>query len=131
MHIIQSKISQERSKIMNFCKRSYHHILRYLYTEIIKRGGEISLHKHFKRLEILINRDLPMLVLFFTRNLSKTIIVLITDRVCGDYTVKLTLPKSEKETTYLLWMLMANMAGATKYNKIGPVVRSPFSLNGG
>ena len=48
MHIIQSKICQERSKIMNFCKRSYQSILRYMYTETIKRGGEISLHKHFK-----------------------------------------------------------------------------------
>ena len=48
LHIIQSKISQERSKIMNFCKRSYQLILRYVYTETIKRGGEISLHKHFK-----------------------------------------------------------------------------------
>ena len=37
---------------MNFCKRSYQPILRYLYTETIKRGGEISLHKHFKLLEI-------------------------------------------------------------------------------
>ena len=33
---------------MNFCKRSYQPILRYIYTETIKRGGEISLHKHFK-----------------------------------------------------------------------------------
>ena len=33
---------------MNFCKRSYQPILRYLYTETIKRGGQISLHKHFK-----------------------------------------------------------------------------------
>ena len=33
---------------MNFCKRSYQPILRCLYTETIKRGGEISLHKHFK-----------------------------------------------------------------------------------
>ena len=32
---------------MNFGKRSYQPILRYLYTETIKRGGEISLHKHF------------------------------------------------------------------------------------
>ena len=32
---------------MNFCKRSYQPILRYLYTETIKRRGEISLHKHF------------------------------------------------------------------------------------
>ena len=39
--------SQERSKIMNFCKRSYQPISRYLYTDTIKRGGEISLHKHF------------------------------------------------------------------------------------
>ena len=34
---------------MNFCKGIYQPILRYLYTEIIKRGGEISLHKHFKK----------------------------------------------------------------------------------
>ena len=33
---------------MNFCKRSYQPILRYLYTETIKRRGEISLHEHFK-----------------------------------------------------------------------------------
>ena len=32
---------------MNFCKRNYQLILRYLYTEAIKRQGEISLHKHF------------------------------------------------------------------------------------
>ena len=32
---------------MNFCKRNYQPILRYLYTEAIKRQGEISLHKHF------------------------------------------------------------------------------------
>ena len=37
---------------MNFCKRSYQPILRYLYTETIKRGGEISLHKHFNYLLI-------------------------------------------------------------------------------
>ena len=48
-YYIQSKISQQGSKIMNFCKRTYQPILRYLiYTETIKRGGEISLHKHFK-----------------------------------------------------------------------------------
>ena len=33
---------------MKFCKRSYQPILRYVYTEAIKRQGEISLHKHFK-----------------------------------------------------------------------------------
>ena len=49
LHIVQSEISQERSKIMNFYKRSYQPILRYLYTEAIKRQGEISLHKHFKQ----------------------------------------------------------------------------------
>ena len=32
---------------MQFCKRSYQPILRYLYTEDAKRRGEISLHKHF------------------------------------------------------------------------------------
>ena len=42
LHIIQSDISQERSKIMNFCKRSYQVILRYLYTETKKRRGKIS-----------------------------------------------------------------------------------------
>ena len=47
MHIIQSEISQERSKIMNFYKRRYQLILRYLYTETIKCRGEISLHIHF------------------------------------------------------------------------------------
>ena len=51
MHIIQSEISQERSKIMNFDKRSYQPILRYLYTEAVKRQGEISLHKHFKNVK--------------------------------------------------------------------------------
>ena len=40
LHIVQGEISQERSKIMNFYKRSYQLILRYLQ-------GEISLHKHF------------------------------------------------------------------------------------
>ena len=33
---------------MNFYKRSYQPIFGYLYTEAIKRQGEISLHKHFK-----------------------------------------------------------------------------------
>ena len=33
---------------MNFYKRSYQPILHYLYTETIKRQGEISLHRHFK-----------------------------------------------------------------------------------
>ena len=52
LHIIQSEISQEKSKIMNFefCKRSYQPIWRYLHTEAIKRRGEISLHKHFNSL---------------------------------------------------------------------------------
>ena len=40
----------QQSQIMNFCKRSYQPILRYLYTEVIKRRGEISLHKHFNEL---------------------------------------------------------------------------------
>ena len=43
------QISQERRKIPNFCKRSCQPILRYLYTETIKRRGEISLHKHFNQ----------------------------------------------------------------------------------
>ena len=47
-HVIQSEISQERSKKMNQLKKSYQHILRYLYSETIKHRGEISLHKHFK-----------------------------------------------------------------------------------
>ena len=47
LHIIHSKISQQRSKIMNFYKRSYQPILRYLYTEATKRRGEILLHRHF------------------------------------------------------------------------------------
>ena len=33
---------------MNFCKRSYQPILRYLCTEVKKRRGEILLHKYFK-----------------------------------------------------------------------------------
>ena len=50
LHIIQSKISQERSKIMNFYKSSYQLIfLRYLYTKTIKRLTEISLHNPFKK----------------------------------------------------------------------------------
>ena len=44
MHIIQGEISQGRSKIMNFYTRSYQLILRYLYSETVKRRGEISLH---------------------------------------------------------------------------------------
>ena len=36
---------------MNFYK-SYQPILRYLYTEIIKRKGEISLHRHLDRLKL-------------------------------------------------------------------------------
>ena len=49
LNVIQSEISQERSKIMNFCNRSYHDlILRYLYSETIKRRSEILLHRHFK-----------------------------------------------------------------------------------
>ena len=40
LHIIKSEISQETSKMMNFYKRSYQPILRYLYT--IKCRGEIS-----------------------------------------------------------------------------------------
>ena len=51
LHVIQSKISQERSKVMNFYKSSYQLILRYLYTETVKRRGEISLHKHFNNLK--------------------------------------------------------------------------------
>ena len=41
---LSTETSQEKGKIMNFCKRSYQPILRYLYTETIKRGGKISLH---------------------------------------------------------------------------------------
>ena len=44
-----NEISQEGSKKMNFYKRSYQPILRYLCTEAIKRPGEISLHRHFKQ----------------------------------------------------------------------------------
>ena len=32
---------------MNFGKRSFQPILRYLYTKVTKLQGEISLHKHF------------------------------------------------------------------------------------
>ena len=38
---------------MNFCKRSYQLIFRYLYTEVTKRRGEISLHKHFKKIALV------------------------------------------------------------------------------
>ena len=42
------KFLKKECKIMNFCtERSYQPISRYLYIETIKRGGEISLHKHF------------------------------------------------------------------------------------
>ena len=40
-----------RSKRINFYKRSHQPILWYLYTEAIKRHGEISLHKHFKKID--------------------------------------------------------------------------------
>ena len=39
-----------KAKFLNkeaFCYRSYQPILRYLYTEVTKRRGEISLPKHF------------------------------------------------------------------------------------
>ena len=36
---------------MNVYERSYQPILRDLYTEAIKRHGEISLHKHFKKID--------------------------------------------------------------------------------
>ena len=51
-NIIQSEIFHERSKIMNFYKRSFQPILRYLYTETIKCRGEISLHRHFNGLKL-------------------------------------------------------------------------------
>ena len=44
---------------MNFYKRCYQPILRYLYSEAIKRQGEISLHKLFKY-ELLINVAINM-----------------------------------------------------------------------
>ena len=44
LHIIQSEISQNWGKIMNFYMRSHQPILRYLDTETIKR--QISLHRH-------------------------------------------------------------------------------------
>ena len=49
LHIVQSEISQERSKIMNFHKRICQPILCYFHTEAIKRRGKISLHKHFNQ----------------------------------------------------------------------------------
>ena len=42
-----------KSQTMSFCKRCYPPISRYLYTEAKKRGGEISLHKHFKEVPCL------------------------------------------------------------------------------
>ena len=53
---------------MNFCKRSYQPISHYLYTETIKRGGEISLHKHFK---ISSENDSIYLVTVFSKELEK------------------------------------------------------------
>ena len=38
---------------MNFYKKSYQLILRYLYIETIKRRDEISLHRHFQFLFLL------------------------------------------------------------------------------
>ena len=46
-HYSKRNFSRKISKIMNFCKRSYQLILRYLYTETIKRRGEISLYRQF------------------------------------------------------------------------------------
>ena len=66
-YIIQSKISRERSKIMNFYKRSYQPILRYLYTETIKLRGEISLLRHFKgSTRKNVNRSLVHLLTIFS-----------------------------------------------------------------
>ena len=48
LHIVQSKISQEISKIF-----------RYLYTETIKRRGKISLHRHFKTCKYLLMSYIP------------------------------------------------------------------------
>ena len=39
-YIVQSEISQVKSKIINFYKRNNQPILRYLYTEAIKRRGK-------------------------------------------------------------------------------------------
>ena len=50
---------------MNFCKRSYQPILHYLYTETIKRGGEISLHKHFKAAWKILKKVLLTILTFF------------------------------------------------------------------
>ena len=38
---------------MNFYKKSYQLILRYLYIETIKRRDEISLHRYFQFLFLL------------------------------------------------------------------------------
>ena len=48
------QIFQERSKIMNFHKRSYQPILRYLYTEVIQRRGKISLHLSYTTTPVVI-----------------------------------------------------------------------------
>ena len=48
LHIVQSEISQDRSKIVNLYKKSYQQILRYLLTDAIKRWGKFSLHRYFR-----------------------------------------------------------------------------------
>ena len=40
-----SKLNFSRCQAMDFCKISYQPILRYLYTEVKNRRGEISLQK--------------------------------------------------------------------------------------
>ena len=40
---------RKRQDNENFYKRSYQSIQRYFCTEAIKRRGEISLHRHFKK----------------------------------------------------------------------------------
>ena len=41
---------------MDFCKRSYQPISRYLYTETIKCRGEISLHEQFDGNQLILNQ---------------------------------------------------------------------------
>ena len=50
---------------MNFYKRNYQPILRYLYTEAIKRQGEISLHKH---LDLMCIEFDPGMIIRFVQN---------------------------------------------------------------
>ena len=54
-----SKLNFSRKKTDNelLYKRSYQPILSYLYTEVKKRRGKISLHEHFKYMQMTQNES--------------------------------------------------------------------------